>query len=126
MLVLPFYISLVLFTLPCPDAFYDLHPLPALIPKSAHSTHSFFFFFYLVPLIPSNPLSFPTNLLSFLILPYPWVLFRTLKFLQERIIDKVFTLDHSSDHDSYIPIKDPFHQFSCPLHHSGGLELSMH
>lgn len=42
MLVLPFYISLVLFTLPCPDAFYDLHPLPALIPKSAHSTHSFF------------------------------------------------------------------------------------
>lgn len=32
MLVLPFYISLVLFTLPCPDAFYDLHPLPALIP----------------------------------------------------------------------------------------------
>lgn len=74
--------------------------------------------------IPSNPLSFPTCNPLLPILPYPWVLFRTLKFLQKRIIDKQFIFDHPSDHDSNIPIKNPFHQFSCSLHyHNGGLEL---
>lgn len=82
---------------------------------------SYPFLFLQVPLIPSHPILCPSQPI---ILPYPWVLFRTLKFLQKRIIDKQFIFYHPSDHDSYIPIKNPFHQFSCPLHyHSGGLEL---